>query len=58
MSLIVAILSAVSWLDGIKYDEWQREFEEKGGIQWPVEVLDGSDVVSYTVMGERRSNRL
>lgn len=58
MSLIVALLAVVAWLDSINYAEWQREFEERGGIQWPVEVLDGSDVVSYTVMGERRSKRL
>jgi hypothetical protein len=58
MSLIVALLAVVAWLDSINYAQWQREFEEKGGIQWPVEVLDGSDVVSHTVMVERRSNRV
>lgn len=55
MSLIVAVLAAVSWMDCIKYDQWVREFHENGGIQWPCTVLDGSDVVSHTVMVERRS---
>lgn len=58
MSLIVAILAAVSWLDGIKYEQWVRDFEANGGIQWGLgEVLDGNVVVSHTVLGERRTNR-
>jgi hypothetical protein len=49
-----AALAANAWLAGQRYDQWVRDFEENGGIQWPCSVLDGSDVVSHTIMVERR----
>lgn len=49
-------LLALVMLQSAEYDQWVREFESNGGISWGLgEVLDGNQVVSHTVLGERRS---
>lgn len=71
VALATACLMGLVMLQGAEYDQWVREFEENGGISWgldkdPVfgaasyaqhvgEVLDGNQVVSHTVLGERRA---
>ena len=58
--LVVASVACLvaHYLEVSRYDEWVREFEANGGISWGVaDVLDGSTVVSYTHLGERRKNR-
>lgn len=56
VALVTAVVMGLIMLQSADYDAWVREFNERGGIQWAVsDVLDGNQVVSHTVLGERRS---
>ena len=56
IALVTAVVMGLIMLQSADYDQWVREFNERGGIQWAVsDVLDGNQVVSHTVLGERRS---
>lgn len=55
LCILTMLACVVLYLQQVNYDQWVREFEEKGGIQWPCSVLDGSEIVSHTVMTERRA---
>lgn len=58
IALSVAALAAASMLAGREYDKWKAEMDEKG-IQTALEpVFMGQDVVGYTLVTERRRNRL
>ena len=62
VALCVAALAASSWYAGIKYDQWQKEFEAQGvktalgPEQGPVPqgrlepVFMGNEVVGYTIV--------
>jgi hypothetical protein len=59
IALVTAVVMGLIMLQSSDYDAWVREFNERGGIQWAVsDVLDGNQVVSHTVLGERRTTRL
>lgn len=73
LAVLAMFSCVILWLHQSDYDAWVREFEANGGIQWPIDkdpifgaashaqhpcqVLDGSEVVSYTVMTDRRLDR-
>lgn len=58
LSLAIAALALASWRAGVEYDKWERSFSERG-IKTALEpVVYGGEVVGYTLVAERRSNRL
>jgi hypothetical protein len=69
IALSVALVAWLCILQGVEYDKWLAEFEsnpeakavrESRGLD-PLSlcaVLDGREVVGYTSVVERRSNRL
>lgn len=60
--LILAIACMLSilgyWYQCWQYDKWIEEFNRKGIKMALSEVRQGSEVVGYTLVTERRSNRL
>lgn len=57
LCLAVMALAAASWFAGREYDRWKSEIDAKG-IETALEpVLMGGEVVGYTLVTERRSNR-
>lgn len=55
LSLAVASLALACIIAGKEYDAWVAEFNREGVKTALCPVLYGSEVVGYTVTGERRS---
>ena len=58
VALCVAALAASSWYAGIKYDQWQKEFEAQGVKTALEPVFMGNEVVGYTVVHTKGTKSL
>lgn len=55
IALATAFVALCAWRAGVEYDAWQAEFDKEGIKTSLAPVMQGGEIVGYTLVGERRA---